>query len=253
MNNKRQDRSNCRGRYSDLGLNFNNGFCNEIQNNGCNDSCNNCIDNCNCCSSTTVQVGRTITGNPGTNAFVFNSGTDENVILDFVIPQGVQGPAGVQGPQGIAGIQGPTGPTGPTGPASVTAYGGAYNNTPDVITVAAGATETLPLTNDMPASQVTSGTDSLVITEAGDYEINYYVNGTTAAAGTYTVTALDNGTAIAGSDRAATGDSTLDFSGNVIAMLSAGDVITLGISSAAGGTFTLTDGTNVTLTVTLLA
>ena len=48
----------------------------------------------------TITVGTTTTGDPGTAATVTNVGTDENVILEFSIP---------------AGIDGATGPTGPTG------------------------------------------------------------------------------------------------------------------------------------------
>ena len=51
----------------------------------------------NCTGATgeaaTVKVGSTITGDPGTQAEVTNSGTDENVILDFVIPRGENGGA----------------------------------------------------------------------------------------------------------------------------------------------------------------
>lgn len=41
----------------------------------------------------TINVHSTTTGAPGTNASVTNSGTAENVQLDFVIPAGVTGPA----------------------------------------------------------------------------------------------------------------------------------------------------------------
>lgn len=70
----------------------------------------------------TISIGTTTTGDPGTDAIVFNSGTSEAVVLDFTIPQGPTGPtgpAGITGPTGSAGITGPTGPagiTGPTGP-----------------------------------------------------------------------------------------------------------------------------------------
>ena len=94
------------------------------------------------CPTTTVTVGETVTGAPGTDAFVFNSGTPTNVVLDFIIPagatgptgprgaigpqgmqgvpgiqgpQGLQGMAGATGPQGLQGIQGEVGPTGPQG------------------------------------------------------------------------------------------------------------------------------------------
>lgn len=42
-------------------------------------------------SDVTINVGKTTTGSPGTNASVTNVGTNKNVVLDFVIPQGVQG------------------------------------------------------------------------------------------------------------------------------------------------------------------
>ena len=72
----------------------------------------------------TISVGTTTTLEPGNNASVTNSGTNENVILDFAIPigptgatgpQGIQGTPGAQGIQGIQGIQGEIGPTGPQG------------------------------------------------------------------------------------------------------------------------------------------
>ena len=57
-----------------------------------------CFKNNNCCvnnintptdsNTVTVNVGTTTTGLPGTNAQVTNSGTDKNVILNFVIPSG---------------------------------------------------------------------------------------------------------------------------------------------------------------------
>lgn len=51
----------------------------------------------------TIEVGTTTTGLPGSEASVTNSGTNENVILDFVIPQGLQGETGPTGPIGPIG------------------------------------------------------------------------------------------------------------------------------------------------------
>ena len=65
-----------------------------------------------------ITVGDTVTSAPGTNAIVTNSGTPENVILEFAIPRGdigPTGPAGEQGPQGEQSIQRPTGPIRPRG------------------------------------------------------------------------------------------------------------------------------------------
>ena len=64
-----------------------------------------------------VNVGETLTGDPGTNASVTNSGNETNVLLNFTIPRGKTGP---QGPQGVPGADGKTGPQGPAGPGVAT-------------------------------------------------------------------------------------------------------------------------------------
>ena len=91
------------------------GFCsNNCGNNwqDCGNSC--CMPSCSCqpggqiCPDT-ITIGTTITGAPGTEARVTNSGTPQNPVLNFIIPQGAtgqQGPQGIQGPQGPQGIQG---------------------------------------------------------------------------------------------------------------------------------------------------
>lgn len=75
--------------------------------------------------ATTIDVGVTETGDPGTESLVENVGTNKNVILNFKIPKGKDGvdgekgefgPIGPVGPQGIQGLQGEVGPTGATGP-----------------------------------------------------------------------------------------------------------------------------------------
>lgn len=55
---------------------------------------------------TTIKVGTTETGDYGTEAMVTNVGTNQDVILNFKIPQGEkgdQGPKGDIGPQGLPG------------------------------------------------------------------------------------------------------------------------------------------------------
>lgn len=90
-----------------------------------------CPPSWNPCPSATVQIGVTTTGEPGTDAMVTNSGTEEHAVLNFTIPRGVTGPAGAQGPQGPQGPQGVTGPTGsqgsrgPEGPQGATGARGA--------------------------------------------------------------------------------------------------------------------------------
>ena len=66
-------------------------------------------------TTVTVKVNSTTTGAPGTDAQVTNSGTDENVRLNFIIPRGDKGDQGPLGPQGLQGEQGPGGPIGPPG------------------------------------------------------------------------------------------------------------------------------------------
>ena len=67
-------------------------------------------------STSTITVGTTTTGAPGTDATVTNVGTSEDAILNFVIPRGDVGSAGATGATGATGPTGPTGATGTTGP-----------------------------------------------------------------------------------------------------------------------------------------
>lgn len=64
---------------------------------------------------TTIQIGETITGAPGTSARVTNSGTATEAVLNFTIPRGEKGDTGATGPQGPQGIQGEQGLQGPQG------------------------------------------------------------------------------------------------------------------------------------------
>ena len=71
----------------------------------------------------TIVVGTTTTGEPGSEASVVNTGTAENVVLAFSIPEGEVGPTGPTGATGDIGPTGPTGATGdidPTGPTGAT-------------------------------------------------------------------------------------------------------------------------------------
>ena len=66
----------------------------------------------------TITVGSVTAGDPGTNPIVTNSGTNQNAILNFVIPRGLTGATGAQGnvgPKGDTGERGPIGLTGPQG------------------------------------------------------------------------------------------------------------------------------------------
>ena len=54
-------------------------------------------------TAATVDVGVTVTKEPGTDATVVNSGATTNAVFDFGIPRGDKGDTGPQGPPGIPG------------------------------------------------------------------------------------------------------------------------------------------------------
>ena len=96
---------------------------------------------------TTIVVGTTTTGDPGSLASVTNSGTIEDLVLDFSIPAGPTGPQGLigetgaTGPTGPQGLTGEIGATGPTGPQGLTGETGATGPTgPQGLTGETGAT-----------------------------------------------------------------------------------------------------------------
>ena len=73
--------------------------------------------------SACIEVLRTITGEPGSNAAVLNSGTKPcEAALTFVIPAGMPGCDGPEGPCGHCGPPGPRGETGATGPTDTSIY-----------------------------------------------------------------------------------------------------------------------------------
>lgn len=72
-------------------------------------------------ANASVNIGSTTTGAPGSSASVTNSGTEQNAVFNFTIPQGATGAAGAAGAQGPQGPKGDTGETGPVGPTGVVA------------------------------------------------------------------------------------------------------------------------------------
>jgi hypothetical protein len=93
--------------------------------------------------SSTIDVNYTFTGAPGTAATVTNIGNATVALLDFFIPEGVNGTPGIQGingtpgeqgTQGVPGNDGATGATGATGPM------GPMNQTPNMTPGENGAT-----------------------------------------------------------------------------------------------------------------
>lgn len=183
---------------------------------------------------------------------------------------GATGPAGPQGPQGLQGVQGatgatgatgpqgaigPTGSTGPTGPqgaagTGLIAYGGLYGTTTDAVALTTTPVA-LPLGTQMPSSNLTYGTNSVTVTDAGTYELAYGVRGSMSDGSSLTVSVGQNGTAIAATTitDALTSGTPSSVHGQTIVTLSAGDVLTLLASDSGSATWTPGSGANTYLTV----
>ena len=173
-----------------------------------------------------------------------------NYALNFVIPQGPTGPTGLIGPTGPQGLIGSTGPTGPS--AGLSAYGGRFNNTTQIITLGIGTQSQIPLANTMPNRSVTYTTaNSINISSAGSYEINYYSNVSATVATTLTLSVRVNGTNIPSAtiSRALSVGTGSIYSGSVIVTLAPGDVIDMAVSALLALGVTLGTGVNATLSV----
>lgn len=170
-------------------------------------------------------------------------------------PVGPTGPQGPQGPQGLQGVQGATGATGATGPqgaagTGLIAYGGLYGTTTDAVALTTTPVA-LPLGTQMPSSNLTYGTNSVTVTDAGTYELAYGVRGSMSDGSSLTVSVGQNGTAIAATTitDALTSGTPSSVHGQTIVTLSAGDVLTLLASDSGSATWTPGSGANTYLTV----
>ena len=211
----------------------------------------------------TIAIRNTITGEPGTEARVYDITGGPQHVLDFVIPrgqtgiqglpgstgpvgpQGVPGSAGPAGPQGATGGTGPTGPQGATGPAGSTssglaAYGGLYNTTTQLLFFTqADMYIPVSLNTAMPAKGVSyPAANTLVVETEGDYEINYNILLNTSKPVTVSIGVRQNGTMVQqtrGSQTLATDDTTgISYDGRLVCStivhLNAGDTLDLVIS-----------------------
>ena len=160
---------------------------------------------------------------------------NSSYILNFVIPQG------------------PTGPTGPTGPASgLAAYGGKYSNTTQTINLGIGTQTQIALPESMPNLNTTyTPANSITVSQAGTYEINYYSNVSVALGTTVTLAVRSNGTNIPATviSRVLSVGVGSIYSGSVIVTLPAGAVIDMAISALLAVGVTLGSGVNATLSV----
>ena len=110
----------------------------------------------------------------------------------------------------------------------------------------------MPIPTAMPLKNVTNApANSLTVTNAGVYEINYYSNVSAALGTTVTMSVRLNGTAIpqAPISRVLSVAVGSLYSGSFIIALNAGDVIDMALSALLAVGVTLGGGVNTTLTV----
>ena len=74
-------------------------------------------------AAATIQIGEVVTGEPGTNASVENTGTENAAVLKFTIPRGATGARGAQGAPGQNGADGAPGAPGADGKDATIAIG----------------------------------------------------------------------------------------------------------------------------------
>ena len=94
-------------------------------------------------------------------------------------------------------------------------------------------------------------TNSITVTQAGTYEINYFSNVSAALATTVTQSVRVNGTNIPSTviSRALSVGVNSIYSGSTIVTLAAGDVVDMALSALLAVGVTLGTGVNATLTV----
>ena len=212
----------------------------------------------------TITVGNVVTGLPGSDAAVTNTGTQENVILTFTIPQGptgpvgaqgaqgLRGPQGMQGEQGTIGPQGIQGPTGPVGPAAEAVFGRKYNNQANAINLQPNVAQTISLGTTGPLSNVTGDTqDILTTTTDGNYEIEYFFSAQAGTAAEVTVEVIQGSTPIDSSTitKNLLANTQTDFVGSTINAIDANTNISLNVKSTQTVTITPASGTNAYLNI----
>lgn len=160
--------------------------------------------------------------------------------------QGIQGPTGPTGATGPQGIQGPTGATGPSGENGLSAYGGKYNDTTQILALTNGVPTTIEVPSSMPINNVTyTPANSITINEDGDYEINYSANVTSTNSANIAIAVRENGTPIDSATLTnvfSDGENNI-YSGSVIRTLQVGDVIDMTLTSTEAATGSVNNAT----------
>lgn len=191
----------------------------------------------------TIAIGNVTTGTPGTSATVTNSGTNENVVLNFTIPRGATGATGTQGIQG---------PTGPAAEIPTNTYGRKYDTTENSITLEQNIAQDIPLGSNGPSNGITLETQNkLTIPTTGIYKVDYYFSGSASTAADVTVNVKQNATPIGSTtiNKSLTANVDADFVGSTINPFTAGDKIGLSIESTAAATISPASDTSAYLNI----
>lgn len=106
-------------------------------------------------ADSTVAVGTTTTGAPGTLASVVNSGTPSAAVLDFTIPRGDVGPAGPPGAGGALGY-----------------YGVFYDSTDQTTTIGTPTPMLLGTTAEANGVSIVAGSQ-VTFANAGTYDLQF--------------------------------------------------------------------------------
>ena len=165
----------------------------------------------------TIEIGKTNTIDENLDASVTNSGTKENVVLEFNIPRGKEGSIGPIGPKGDKGDpgekgdkgdpgeKGDTGATGPTGargePYGVGAYAERYLTDTQRFSVVKDMETIIPLSQTGPSIFARYETTYAIdVKRAGIYQIIYFLNVATSVDAKYEVSVRVDDTKILGSN-----------------------------------------------------
>jgi hypothetical protein len=154
-------------------------------------------------ANTTVSVGTTTTGAPGSTASVTGVAGSGTLTLNFTVPQGVTGPTGptgatgvgLTGPTGPTGGTGVTGPTGNTGPNGMPVFGPSAVNFSSSATEPTGGWTTVPifvsLSSPACQSQTSNACNTAVVPGTGNITSVTFTFSTAVPSGdTYSISLL---------------------------------------------------------------
>jgi len=191
-------------------------------------------------------------GNTGPIGPAGATGADGRSAYQVAVDEGFEGTE----EEWLASLVGPTGPAGPTGvtgPANgLNAFGGIYNNAEISNNLAADEPFVVVMPLVLDSRNITTAGNSITLVEAGTYQIAYNMFPNFNTAATVTLEVRSNGTAIAlTSDTitSAAANYAASYSGNTIAVLPAGAVIDMAVTSSVDQAMAFGEGSVEILTV----